>query len=140
MAAAGHDDGRRVGQHPPRKRGARCHQIERGLRARHHHFKVVTPAQNAGLPGQDHHGPIGLGLVQRGIEFGNHAGRHSVDLAMGQGEGGDAVELAVRDEIGHMRLRVGVNTAVECQCAACLGDRRIWVTGAIPIGTGSNLV
>ena len=50
-----------------------------------------SPTQDAGLTGKDDHGLVGFGAVQASVQGGNQRRRKGVDLAVVQGQRGNAV-------------------------------------------------
>ena len=108
MAGAGHDDRVGVRQHAARQCGAGSYQIDGVLRAGGHHLEVVATGENARLAGDDDNGAIGFGLVQGGIEGGDHVRGNGVDLAVADSQGGNAVFELIADQVAHIcvpRLR-----------------------------------
>ncbi|MNE43158.1 hypothetical protein D3C80_1373200 [compost metagenome] len=106
MARAGDDHGVGVGQHASSQSGAGGDQGDGVLRAGSHDLEVVPAGKNARLPGDYHHGAVLLGAVQGRIEGGDHIRRDGIHLAIGKGQGGDAVFELVGDQLTHGRFLV----------------------------------
>lgn len=101
MTRAGDDDRVGVSEHASRQRGASSHQVDCILRARGHHLQVIAAGKNARLAGDDDDGAILFGAVEGGIERSDHVRRDGIDLAIAQGEGGDAVFELIADQVAH---------------------------------------
>ncbi|MNI86694.1 hypothetical protein D3C73_1438080 [compost metagenome] len=88
----------------PGQGGAGGDQADGFLGACGHHFKVIAAGQDAWLAGDDDHGAILLGAVQGGVEGSDDIRRDGVDLAVVQGQGGDAVFGVVGNQLAHDRV------------------------------------
>ena len=101
MAWAGHDDRVGVRQHAARQGRAGGDQGHGVLRAGGHYLEVVAAGENARLAGDDDDGLVLHGLVQRAIKGGDDVRGNGVDLAVAQGQGGDAIFEVVGDQLTH---------------------------------------
>ncbi len=101
MSGAGDDHRERVGQQATGEGGTGGHQADGFLGAGGHHFQIVATGEDARLAGDDHHRAVAGGLVQGGVEGGNHVRGNGIDLAIAQGQGRDTVFEMVGDQFTH---------------------------------------
>ncbi|MNQ98598.1 hypothetical protein D3C85_1142960 [compost metagenome] len=101
VPGAGDDDREGVSQQAAGQGRTGGHQVDGGLWPGRHHLEVVAAGENARLAGDDHHGAIFLGLVERSIERGDHIGGDGVDLAIAERQGRDAVFELVGNQLTH---------------------------------------
>jgi len=101
MAGAGDDHRERVRQQAAGQGGTGGDQGDGLFRARRHHLEVVATREDAWLAGDDHHGAFLRGAVEGGIEGRDDIRRDGVDLAVVQGQGGDAVFGVVGNQLAH---------------------------------------
>lgn len=102
MTGAGHDHGEGVRQHATGQRAALGDQVEGVLWALHHFLEVIATRQDAGLAGDDDDSLVLFGLVKGLVEGIDDVGRHGVDFAVGQRQGGDAIFELVGNEFAHV--------------------------------------
>ncbi|MNM29942.1 hypothetical protein D3C81_404910 [compost metagenome] len=104
VARAGNDDRERVREHASGQGGACGDQADGFFRACGHDLQVVAAGENARLAGDDYHRAVLRGLVEGGIEGLDDVGRDSVDLAVVQGQGRNAVFEVVGNQLTHDRV------------------------------------